>query len=178
VPESRSATAEEVRLAIEGLTPKDEARLAAVARMYAAQYGNSGAPDLLQETYLRTLDGRRKWKPDVVDFVRFICEAMRSVRRELAGEPVDDGVDVTARGSQAPNAERTLAAKEALESLEASFVDDHEVLLVIEGFRERMSGPEIRTSLGMGRKEFETVRRRMLRHELRPHRQPRRRSGD
>jgi DNA-directed RNA polymerase specialized sigma24 family protein len=161
---TRTATSDEVRVAIEALTPQEVKRLALVGRAYARSLGDQG-DDLVAEALHRALDGRRKWKPDSVGFLPFILGVMKSVRREyFADTEIDGDAKVDAVSAPAPNAERTLIAVQTLEACEREFADDHEVLLLIQGFREDKTGTEICAELGMTRSEFETVRRRMTRH--------------
>lgn len=75
----------------------------------------------------------------------------------------------------APNAEtemieaKTTAEQEAeckalTDKLEAAFADDERASIILMGFQDGMTGPEIRDAFGFSEKEFRTIMRRIQRH--------------
>jgi len=192
IPTENAATADEVNAAIEALPKADLSRLKQYAefrvqpmRLHNPTYT---ADDLLQEAIVRTLDDRRRWNPKAVDFARHLHETIHSISSHAAGK-AKDGLIVPAtaltreslEGEQHPNpydqAESPLpdpehilttkqtndSAKEAIERIERVLDGDEVALLLIEGMREEMNGPEIRDALGLSQKEYETAMRRLRR---------------
>jgi hypothetical protein len=87
-PEGRIATRDEVRLAIESLTPEETAKLKSFSKLLAfniRRYAwGIGPGDMLQDAVVSLLDeGHRSWNPDRVDFVGVLIGAMRSIASNL-----------------------------------------------------------------------------------------------
>lgn len=176
------ATEAEVRAAIEALPPPALLRLERYARarirLIGARSGGRDHQDLLQEAVLAVLDGRRSWKPTVVSIEKLLAGVIRSISSHWAEgfDPdeataesqlatTDDGPGVLSTvASGTPDVERSLVAKGDLAELVQAFNDDDHVALVIEGFREGMSGPEIQAELGLTEKEYGAARKKLLRY--------------
>src|SRR5579862_4701215 len=71
---------DEIIQIFQSLTAPQKTALNKVARIYAAKtrYGHDGHKDLIQEAYLRVLNGQREWPRDVA-VVPFLAGVMRSV---------------------------------------------------------------------------------------------------
>lgn len=136
-PGAKSATPDEVRLAIESLTEADMAKLYAFAEILLFKVRRHtwgvGAGDLLQEAMVSLLDeGRRNWRPERVSLVGFLIGAMQSIasnwKRKGAGgekppklasdlgsldergEEIPTALDTTK--DEQPNPEKALLARE------------------------------------------------------------------
>jgi DNA-directed RNA polymerase specialized sigma24 family protein len=177
------ATEEEIRAALEALTVSDRLRLKAFAKLRVRGLGaRVGGPDreedLLHEAFVAVLEGRRKWKPASVSMVDLLAGVVRSIsshwaegfdpetallESELSPDPKRPSPLAMAPSGR-PDQERELAAKQELENLQRFFKDDDIVVLIIEGFREGMTGPEICEALGLSRTDYEAGRKRMIRH--------------
>ena len=127
---------------------------------------------------MAVLEGRRKWKPGSVSMVDLLSGVVRSISSHwaeafdpetarLESELSDDRQrpsPLAAAQSDRPDQERELGAKQELEALLRYFKDDDIVVLVIEGFREGMTGPQTCEALGISRKDYEAARKRMIRY--------------
>jgi hypothetical protein len=181
----RIANQSEILLAFEALEPAALLRLRGYARLRIRAIGAKAHgrtdEDLLSDAFTATLGGQRRWQPAAVDFVGHLCGAMRSISShwaEKAGTHVDFdeleekiggapgslgshnlGGELTAGGDP----ERELAAKQEVAAIRRRFAEDPLVLDVIEAFAGGLKGPEIKASLGLSQKEFETAVRRLRR---------------
>lgn len=179
-----AATSDEVRVAVETLTKPQLVKLAlyARARIGALRRRAQGRDqdDLLQEALTATLAGKRNWYKDRVDFVGHLIGAMRSIASAWA-EKFDDDTpylesELTTTNEQgglvtplsnvsdpAPPVERALNAQNELAAIQSLFKNDSNVILVMEGLREGMTGPEIQAHLGMSEKDYNAALKRMRR---------------
>lgn len=197
-PEKRAATLDEVEAAYRALTTPQLARLDKYARGRVAALYLEGkgiaATDLLQEALTETLEGSiknagRKWYKDSVSFVGHLMGVMKSIASHPPKHLLPDHAEhillesqvteVTPDGevrnplleypSGSPDQERILDAKKMLEIVEQTFKDDAIVSLIIDGWRNGMSGPEIQEQLGITPKEFEAAVKRLrwtIKHKL------------
>lgn len=179
-----AATPDEVWAAVETLTKPQLAKLAlyARARIAALRRRAQGRDqdDLLQEALIATLGGKRNWYKGRVDLVGHLIGAMRSIASAWAekfdddtpyleseltitnehGEPVTPVSNVS---DPAPPVERDLDAQYELATIQSLFKNDSNVILVMEGLREGMTGPEIQAHLGMSEKDYNAALKRMRR---------------
>ena len=136
---------------------------------------------LLQEALTSTIVGAegtgegRRWNKNV-DFIKHLTEAMRSISDHWKTqfderEPFLESEVVTVTGegeeysplaavpSEDPPAERALLAKEKVRQVFDLFTEDNEAILVLEGWVEGMTGPEI-MEFGLTKQQYEaTVKR-------------------
>jgi RNA polymerase sigma factor (sigma-70 family) len=149
--------------------------------------------DLIQEAFTRILDGTRHWyKDNGVSFTDWLVGAIYSIASEWAGhrernkmqpdyallESVlaktdDDGKTVSPfDGIREPrlnaeekliDAKREAECKALAEKIEAAFADDEKASILLMGFQDGMSGPEIRAEFGTSEKEYRTTMRRIQR---------------
>lgn len=151
-------------------------RLKAIARLYA--WGlppDMGWADLLQEALLRVLQGSRR-RPDNVSMIAFVTGIMRSLkaeqhRRRQREAPSGSGDNVAAATlDPAPDAERSLAARQELAAIYRLFADDAVATRILNGLGSGLSPEEICAANGLSRTDYESARRRMrrclLRHNL------------
>jgi DNA-directed RNA polymerase specialized sigma24 family protein len=177
-PSEEYATDAEVEAAVRALAPADGVRLAKIARFRALALAGLGigmsGEDLLQDTILCTLDGRKRWRKSV-KFVTHLIRAIQNIashaREAQAGRTMvmvavaepdgpSDGVVVA---SHASDAERLAAVGEQFALIEKTFEGDDEVGLVVECMARGMNGPEVQRDLNITQTEYETIMKRLRR---------------
>src|SRR5262245_1076348 len=96
-PPELAADPAEVQAAIDSLTEADLLRLEGYAIWRIRAIGRKALgrnyEDLLSESIFATLEGKRKWNKNNVDFVRYLIGAMQSIsdnwgRRFNSNEPI------------------------------------------------------------------------------------------
>jgi hypothetical protein len=141
------------------------------------------AEDLLQEAFRRALDGERKC-PVSVDVVRFLAEAMRSIRdgemKRTKRRPVlvslrppgGESAQVPEPIDPAPNAEERLAAADEESVREPKrqdviglFAADPAAQVIVEGIMEGTRGEDLRALTDLDPKGYES-KRRMIRRRI------------
>jgi hypothetical protein len=181
---------EEVRQAIGSLTTAELVKLQRLVEgsAYRLRRRVPGADgkEILDESVLRVLDGRRQWQPRNVDFVGLLVGIIRSIEsewRERAKRPETpvletDLPDKSPDGDQMPNAiqqaadphhsvERQFIESEAIsqeelfEQIEELLSDDSLAALIFSERRRGTKGPEIMKASDLTRKEYDTAVRRM-----------------
>jgi len=179
------ASADEVRQAIDRLTPVDFHRLLKAAQIYMGGTPYATAKDLLVDVLATAFDAAsggkgRRW-PAGVAFTAYISMTMRGVASDLRREASRRRATV-ARGfnalfdslhSSTPPIEEALATEEDrpqedkdsehLEMVRDHFRDDEEVRWVMKGIMEGVPAREILKQSGMTNTQYETARRRWRR---------------
>lgn len=166
---------DELKAALDALTPMDIARLNQAAEFFCAINGFDQANDLLQEALTRALAGQRKCRRDLA-FVPFLYGSMRSIANAAAKasrrsridpfatpEDGEEEEELDANAVELVDPERLAAARDALEKLNELFKDDEEILIVIEAMASGLKGEELRQSLGLSKTDHDTIRKRMHR---------------
>lgn len=163
---------DEIAEAIRSLSTANQVRLIKVARRYARP--SIGPEDLLQEAFLRVLDGRTC--PRHVDVVRFLAEVMRSVahgeQEKAAVRPVlvsAESEDTGERTMIAPDpslrAEERMIAEQDVAGVLSLFDDDPAAQVIVEGRMEGMTADELRELTGLDRtgygSKLKLIRRRI-----------------
>ena len=189
----KKATVDEISEAIANLRTEDWAKLAAFAenrarfmRLYGAAVDGS---DVMQRAILNLLKEQRTWNPQKVTFVGVVLGVMRSIASNKKAESLRNGYAIANSQlasatddegkSQTPldlaadprrSAELQLVATEReseitelVSDLYDFFEADVEAQLVMSGWREGKSGPDIIADLGMDRRAYETIVRRIRR---------------
>lgn len=169
---------DEIADAIQTLTPADLARLRKVASIYSRP--QIGPMDLLQEAFVRALDGRTC--PAHVDVVKFLADAMRSIANG-EGEKVEHRlprVSIVSKTGEtlpkalnspdpAPNAEEQLIREEDAAVVRgkilAIFDDDPVAQIIVEGMMEGMEGEELRDLAGLDKTAYDS-KRRLIRRRI------------
>jgi RNA polymerase sigma factor (sigma-70 family) len=165
----------EVKEAIDGLLDAAWLRLRKVAHALARHRGLE-AEDLLQEAFVRAMEGSRQCPRDV-EVVRFLAEAMRSIasdalkarRRSPEGHASgsDDQDMLESVPDHGPTAEERLesAQETALQrrAVLELFADDATAQLMVEGMMLGMGGEELRELVDLTPTEFASKRRFMRR---------------
>lgn len=186
------ATVDEISEAIEKLHPEEWAKLHAYAknraRMMALYGGAVDAEDLVQSAIIALLEQRRTWNPKKVTFIGVLMGAMKSIASNHKEKSLKSGYSVpesqlasSSEGdeSETPvtlhpdsrlNPEQQIFASEDeqeevrfVEDLYAFFGEDLEALLVMDCWKEGLSGTEIIQTLEIDRKAYETIVRRIRR---------------
>jgi len=136
--------------ALEAASDADLVRMQKIARILAVKTKGAMTPDdLLQESVLRTLEGRRKWNRSVPLEVH-----LRGVMKSIASHAKN------APGWAPPEADPDNAgAASAVAELVKHFEDkdDDEALLVLAGQAEGKEPKEIRDDLGLEQTRYETI---------------------
>jgi len=174
--DASDAPGRDIARALRSLSNADLARLKALARLWSRGLpGGLGWTDILNEAIVRTLNGVRPWPPDV-PLLAFLSGVMRSIcdehwrraRRELAwvvhdGDLPDGGDDAAAP----PDAERVLAAAQAVAAIHRLFSADAVALKILTGLAEGLTASEICRAYGLSEREYDSARKRMRRTLLR-----------
>jgi hypothetical protein len=162
---------------IRAMTPAQRVRLRRVAEKYAWLYRDD-AEALLQEAFCRALAGERH-KPDHVDIVRFLAEAMRSIADGEAqkqenqatiipiGAPGDLNGSVIELPEPSEGVEDRIMAAEHDEGIRqglfALFPDDPNARDVIDGIMAGCDGEELRALTDLSPTQYASTRRRIRR---------------
>lgn len=178
---------EEIEEAIRSLTTPQLGRLRSYAQwridvIGAAARGRSWS-DLLQEAFTLTLEERRRWNKDAVDFVRHLTGVMLSLSSDWAKslqavkheEPVldsqvsfenEDGEIISLvenYGPNDPSPEKILGNTELFSAIEQHFSEDERVLEIMDGLIEGLTRSEICEILDISIKEYNAARKRLER---------------
>jgi len=187
----QAASVEEVNHAIAALTDEQAVKLRVISNHRHRSLGKRGAgrdPNhLLLDAINALLEGKRHWYPASCDLVRFLDQAMRSIadhlrtaKRHVGDDALDRAVpppaeltfDELAEATPAgtPNPQQQLEAEEhetlarqMYERFRAAFDEDFVGQLVYEALADSRTPGEIRESLGLSMKEYETVVKRVRR---------------
>jgi DNA-directed RNA polymerase specialized sigma24 family protein len=147
----------EILLAVQSLTVSNKTALIRVARTYARKT-SYGHEDLIQEAYMRVLDGKRAW-PKNVAAVPFLCGVMRSIAWDWRAEDHDENADVELIGYE----DRTAAARIDMQKIVEFFNDDPIAQTIIIGMMEGARGEELRKVSGLAQTEYESKRTKIRR---------------
>jgi hypothetical protein len=177
------ATPADVEAAFEALSPIEARRLRSYAYKLIQGLGRMAmgrsAEGLLQEALTVTLESKRHWKSENVDFCQFLKGVIRStasnwrekyLRRE-AHLGLGDGVrmaEVSLGGlgdddleihipSQDPGPERVLEAKEMVERLQKMAEDHLYVSAILDELLLGLTGPEIQAKLKISHTDYESA---------------------
>ena len=147
----------EIAQAIKSLAVEHKTALIKVARVYARRtvYGHE---DLIQEAFMRVLDGRREW-PRGLHVVPFLCGVMRSIAWDWRLEVRDEGVEMEATGSEEGQAIARLDAQKVIDL----FKDDPIAQKILIGMVDGARGEDLRELSGLTRTEYESKRTKIRR---------------
>jgi hypothetical protein len=187
VPQERAATQDEVRTAIDALSKTDWYRLLQFAEYHVFLLGELAgdrrAPDVLNEAFTRLLERSRKWDKSKVHFRGLLYGAIRSIAsswRRKAHSPTENAslaaslITENDEGelsdpaeefqSTAANPAQMLIYKQTLAEIDALFVDDPKVRMVIEALAEGYDPPAIRDLWEFSQEKYNAIILRMRRH--------------
>lgn len=163
------ASKEETAAAIRALSDADHKKLSLIARSWYRWRGEpfpgiTSPQDLLQEAFLRTLDGRRRWRKSKVDLVRHLDQAMRSISGHLVAKAEGEREGLAALPERrSPRLEDQVLARERIVAIEKMFSDDMMGLKVIRCRAAGKGAEEIRSELSLNNTEYATICRRIVR---------------
>lgn len=179
------ATGDEIAQEIEKLTKAEWAKLYSFARNRARAMALRGSAfterDLVQAAIVALLKERRHWNPKKVDFVGVLIGAMRSIASNYRTTTKDGCFAIpesqlaAPAGDEEPNSlakvypdsrlnpEQAAIISNTLSEVYELFEDDPESLVIMDGWRDGMSGSEIIDVLEIDRKAYETITRRIRR---------------
>jgi len=150
----------EVVAAIESLTVPEKSRLVEIAMIYARRIAPHGHDDLLQETILRVLEGRRRW-PRRLPKISFLAGVARSIASDWRPQQID-------LPSFAPDPEGDAIATLDFEKLLKLFSDDPIAQMIIIGIADGARGEELRVLSGLSGSDYESkrakIRARIAKH--------------
>jgi len=186
------ATVDEISEAVEKVLPEEWVKLNAYgnsrARFMALYGGAYDGPDLVKEAIIALLEERRTWNPKKVNFVGVLMGAMKSIASNYKEKSLasgyslpdsqvateeEDGETVSVI-EQHPDSRRSpeqqVLVKERQEGTTAQLADiyeffqaDAEAQLVMDGWRDGLSGTAIMETLEIDRTKYETIVRRIRR---------------
>lgn len=184
VPTEKAASEAQIKDSIEHLTPAETFRLDRYARFRIQIIGHAAADgrdheDLLQQAVTQFLSGDRKWNRDK-SFASVLLGAIKSISSHWASQhnpeqPKTESELLVTREdgskhspfdlipSKGPDPVHQTEIEQLLQRINRLFADDDEALLVIDGWRKQMTGPEIKEDLGLSQTEIETIIRRIRR---------------
>jgi DNA-directed RNA polymerase specialized sigma24 family protein len=171
LPDDADTTAGIAR-ALAALSEIDLLRLKAIARLRARDLpGGVGWSDLLNEAIARALDGTRQ-SPEGLGMVAFLAGIMRSIasehwRRLKREAGIFASGDDEAAADPAPDPERSLAAVQALATLDQLFANDPQAARILAGLGAGLAAREILECYGLTEVEYDSARKRMRRLLLR-----------
>jgi hypothetical protein len=177
---------------MEALTSAALLRLRGYSRWRVRGLGRKAAGrtemELLADAMNATLEGKRRWNKDKVDFVGHLIGAMRSISSHwrTQSKRVDEAtlesdlLQTTPDGdvlspfelasSEEPKPdeeleanERRLQAREQVEAMEKAFAGDHVISLLLSGLRGGMTPAEVRAELDLSQTEYDTATKRLRR---------------
>jgi hypothetical protein len=187
IPSQEAATPVDIARAIESLSANDLIRLKYFARFLLRGLGRAARgrdfEDVLQEAIKSTWEGAgggskgRRWEKNRISLVEHLFGAMRSItshwdaafdqeewldsdaaKTSINGElirPVESAI------SSGPNVFNLCAAIEEIALIDRMFENDEDAQLVLEGWKEGMSGPEIIAQLNLPEDRFNAAVRRI-----------------
>jgi DNA-directed RNA polymerase specialized sigma24 family protein len=148
----------EIAKAIESLAVEHKTALIKAARVYARRtvYGHE---DLIQEAFMRVLDGRREWRRGL-HAVPFLCGVMRSIAWDWRLENHDEGVEVQPTGPEEGHAIARLDAQKVIDLFKGDPIAQKILMGMVDGAR----GEDLRELSGLTRTEYESKRTKIRRH--------------
>jgi RNA polymerase sigma-70 factor (ECF subfamily) len=165
-------TEDDVARALARLSETDLLRLKAIARLRARGLpGVVGWSDLMNEAFARALDGTRQL-PEGLGMIAFLAGIMRSIasehwRRLRREAGMFASGDEEGMADPAPDPERSLAAVQALATLDQLFAGDRTASQILAGLAGGLTAREIQESYGLTEVEYDSARKRMRRLLLR-----------
>jgi hypothetical protein len=166
------ASIDDIKQAIENLSSAELLRLEKYSqfriRGLGRKAGDKNYEDLLKEAMTATLTGTRRWKKNNINFITHLLGAIRSISshwREQATPDVYGESEYSLQNtvSELPSVERVFSAKERLARIYKRFEKDPDVLRVISGMKDGMSGMQSQAAFGLSKNDYESALRRLRR---------------
>ncbi len=157
----------EVRRILGQLRAPDILRLTALARTWATGLRQHDVDDLLNEALDRVLSGRRHWPSDV-PLPAFLSQVMRSIasqwRREDRREPLREDETDRVLEEERHNPGTDYEMDDLIAQMRRALADDPAALGVLDHVLADSDRAEAQVALGMDATQYDTARRRMVRH--------------
>ena len=160
------ASLAEAAEALARLPARELAILERVARLRSRLVPGLDWTDLLQESLLRLLDGSRRW-PLEVPLTVFLAGVMRSLADEHWRRRVREKELWRCKELFQVEQEQRDASIRLVASLERLFAGDRQALAMLAAIGEGWSPDEVCTRLGVSKKSYATIRRRIRRRLIR-----------
>jgi DNA-directed RNA polymerase specialized sigma24 family protein len=159
-PPADTYAKDEIMRMLQSLTAPQKTGLNKVARIYAAKtsYGHDGHKDLIQEAYLRVLNGQREW-PRNVAVVPFLAGVMRSVAWDWREKNQFDNAELELIGYE----DQSAAARIDIEKIIGMFSGDPAAQTILLAMGEGARGEELRKLSGLSPTEYESKRTKIRR---------------
>lgn len=176
IPPEKAASVEEINDAITALTAEQLKRLEKFARWRIKGLGGKKMGRtwevLLNEAVVAFCSDTRRWDKERVDFVRAMTEAMRSIsdnwRRtfdedepRLESEMITTSLDgkesnpLSAIAAPHWSKQKELEAKKDIEIIENLMSKRALASLIVVGWKDKMTGAEIRTELEISQEDYD-----------------------
>jgi DNA-directed RNA polymerase specialized sigma24 family protein len=150
-------TAAEIVEAVKSLSTQHKTALMKLAKVYAMKT-SFGHDDLLQEAFMRVLDGRREW-PRKVALVPFLAGVMRSIAWDWQAERRDASVEVGEIGYEDQTAAGRIDTRKIIALFDDDSIAQRMVIALLDGAR----GEELRELSGLTKTEYESKRAKIRR---------------
>lgn len=177
IPLEKAASIDDINDAINALSALEIKRLEKYARWRVKGLGvRKTGRDwevLFHETVVAFCSGTRRWNKNKVDFLKALIEAMRSIsdnwrRTYDENEPKLESELITTSFSGGEesnplalvsipdwNTQRELEAKRDVEIIENLLMKRETAALVLMGWKDKMTGPEIQAELALSQTEYD-----------------------
>jgi hypothetical protein len=155
-----------IRLCIKNISEDSEQKLLTYARFRMFRVNqDSEERDLYHEAILRTLDGRRKWDPAVVEVMTHLRRSMRSIAFEWGNKSRDfTELPELEDGGQA---EARIEASLTIQDVRIALACDRLALHVLDAMVVGLTPAEARRSLHMSTNVYRSARKRISRTKQR-----------
>lgn len=176
-PDEEHYSPEEALAVFRNLSEVELDKLGRIASFIAGSGGYAPPHELINETYIRIAEGKRKW-PRNLNFLAFVGGVMKSLvtdgkfipeERKLVrlkqGFTIVNSDDLMMVAANDDSAD--LAKKERIESamskLQTHFAGDGEMEMLLMGIEDGLRGKELQDAVGVDAKRLEALRTRMNR---------------
>jgi DNA-directed RNA polymerase specialized sigma24 family protein len=159
-PAADTYARDEIIQVLQSLTAPQKTALNKVARIYAGKtsYGHDGHKDLIQEAYLRVLNGQREWPRDVA-VVPFLAGVMRSIAWDWREEDHFEDAEPELIGHE----DQSALARIDIKKIIGMFSNDPAAQTILLAMAQGARGEELRKLSGLSPTEYESKRTKIRR---------------
>ncbi|MBY5422324.1 transposase [Rhizobium leguminosarum] len=176
-PDDEYHSPDEAIAAFRQLSNEEQRNLVASARACLAGWGFATPNELISEAYVRIAEGRRKWRTSKT-FIQFLKGVVRSLASDGDFLPEERKLVRRNKGSAIVTSEQldTIAIEEddgelaekirneqVLSALEARFLGDEQMELLMVGIRDNLIGKDLQEAIGVDATRLEALRTRFNR---------------
>ncbi|MBY5645861.1 transposase [Rhizobium leguminosarum] len=177
-PDKDHYTADEALATFRGLSDLDLAKLHRIANFVACSGGYAPPQELLNESFIRIADGRRRWPKDL-KFLAFVGGVMKSLATDVELIPEErrlvrvnkgfaivnsDELELVAGQDDRNDLNKKVVIELAMSKLQAHFTGDDEMEMLLMGIEDGLRGKELQDAVGVDGKRLEALRTRVNRH--------------